>query len=40
MKSLPEPINKIDGIYYLIEYLSYLDHGATIDGIVSELEVQ
>ena len=38
MKSLPEPINKIDGIYYLIEYLSYLDHGATIDGIVSELE--
>ena len=32
LSSIPEPIGKFDGFYYVIEYLSGLKTGLTVDG--------
>lgn len=38
MSYIPEPIGKFDAIYYLIEYLANLKHGATVEDLARELD--
>ena len=37
MSSIPEPIGKFDGFYYIIEYLSGLKTGLTVTEIAKEI---